>query len=249
MTMRALPRAAAPLPGVVPRRVRRGDARAVRRAGAASRRAAGRRRRCGRRRLEGRRATRCAAHWDILRQDLRYTRADARAATPGFAITAVLDRRARHRRDHGGVLGHRLRADPAAAVSGRRPAASRLWEADAAATRASSCRRPTIATGERPAPSFETHRRLLPAASANLVGAASRVRLDGARRHRRACFRSLGVAAAHSAGCSPPPTTATARPARCILSYRLWQTQFGGDPSVHRPAGPARRRRRTSSSA
>ncbi len=54
---------------------------------------------------------------DILRQDLSATlRACCRRA-PGFRAHRRRDRRARHRREHGGVFGDRLRPAPAAAVS------------------------------------------------------------------------------------------------------------------------------------
>ena len=44
------------------------------------------------------------------------TRRASLRRTPGFAVTAIAHRRARHRREHGGVLGDRLRPASAAAV-------------------------------------------------------------------------------------------------------------------------------------
>ena len=67
------------------------------------------------------------AHLDILKQDLSYTARMLRRA-PGVRGHRGADRRARHRRDDRRVLGHRLRAAPAAAVPRARTARQALGE-------------------------------------------------------------------------------------------------------------------------
>ena len=86
-------------------------------------------------------------HLDILRQDLRYV---GRSLRPRAGLRAHRRRGggARRRRDHGGVLDHRPRADPAAALPRRRIAwCSSGRTRRGSGLRASSCRPPTSATG------------------------------------------------------------------------------------------------------
>ena len=60
-------------------------------------------------------------HWDVSRQDLHYTARTFRR-TPGFRRHGRAAGRAGRRRDDRGLLGHRLRAPPTAAVSRTEPA-------------------------------------------------------------------------------------------------------------------------------
>ena len=59
-----------------------------------------------------------AAHWDILKQDLRYTARTLNRAR-GFALTAILVTAAWRRRQYRRILGCGFRAPPAVAL--RRP--------------------------------------------------------------------------------------------------------------------------------
>ena len=185
------------------------------------------------------RRQRRAVHWDMLRQDLRYTARMLRRA-PGFAVTAIADRRARHRRDDGGVLGHRLRAAPAAAVSRRRSAG-----ASSGSGRQATARLELSAANYRDwkqgSTVFETHRRRITAPPRNLIGAGEPLRVEGAAVSAD-LLPTLGVQPLHRPAVRRRPTIATGAAGTVILSYRLWQTQFGGDPGVVGRAGAARRR-------
>ena len=159
---------------------------------------------------------------------LRYTAADAapRARLRGHRGA---DRRARHRRDDRGVLGHRLRPAPAAAVSRARsagrscgertpgygrielsPANYRDWKAASTVVRA--------------------HRHVSPRSARTCSAPASRC-ASTARRSPPICSRRSACSRC-SGGCSPPSDDRAGAAGTVLLSYRLWQTRFGGDPGV-----------------
>ena len=128
---------------------------------------------------------------DIFRQDSRLRAAHA-AARARLHRTAMLVVGARHRRQRGGVFGHRLSCCSARCRSPMRRGSSRCGSARRRLGPAWSCRRPTIATG-RGRHGRSRHRRLRPTLSANLVGHGEPVRVDGAARHRRSVLPLLGV--------------------------------------------------------
>ncbi len=108
-------------------------------------------------------------------------------ARPGFAITAVVDRRARHRRDDRGVLGHRLRADPAAAVpGGRSPGEAVREDAGVLAARALGGELSRLESGQHGLREHRPASRRRPATSS---ASASRCAVDRDRRVGSICFR------------------------------------------------------------
>ena len=96
---------------------------------------------------------------------------------PGLRDHRRRHRRARHRRDDRGVLGHRLRAAPAAAVSRAGPAGAAVRDRRRP-TPSWSCRRRTIATGKQASTVFESIG-LHHGAAANLVGTGEPLRVEG----------------------------------------------------------------------
>ena len=133
-----------------------------------------------------------AVHWDILRQDLRYT-ARTLSRARGFAVDRDPDRRARRRRQHGGLLADRLRPLPPAAVSGCRPSGHALAE-PGGGTRGWSCRRSTTSDWKDAAHVVRAVG-MYTNTAANLVGSGDPERLRGAAVSAD-LFPVLGVPAA-----------------------------------------------------
>ena len=103
-----------------------------------------------------------------------------------------------------------------------------------------NCRQRTIATGQPRAPcsrriGLSSRRRRQPGRHRGSRCASKARPYPPTCSRRSACSRC-------SAGCSPRLTIVAAAPGTLLLSYRLWQTHFGGDPSRRRAAGAARRR-------
>ena len=118
-------------------------------------------------------------------------------------------RRARHRRDDGGVLGHRLRADPAAAVSRARTPRQGVWRTTPGYSRHGAVARRTTATGRR--------RRRRSSRSASITATADHddrrrraAPAQPARRSAPICFRR-SASPRSSAGRSPTRTIGGAR--------------------------------------
>ena len=236
--MRAYRAPASSLSGVVPQRVRRGDARGVR--------------------APAPRATSVfggVALWlaDDRRSRSRTpppctgtscgricaTRAGRWHRSAGFALTAIL------------VVALGIGATtaafsvtdfvliPAAAVSGRRSAGEAL--AAHAGLRAHGA-----VAGELSRLEARQHGRsrawaLIIRVAANLIGDGEPMRLEGAR-SPPICSRRSGVQPLHRPRCSPTADDRARRAPARDASYRLWQTQFGGDPGVVGQQRGARRR-------
>ena len=172
----------------------------------------------------------CAArvHLDILQQDLRHLGRSLRR-TPGFALTVVVGGGARRRSHHGGVLDHRPRARPAAALP-------RLGAPGAAVA--------------GPAPRLRVAHRAVArqpprlAASQHVLRGTRRLsprerQPRGRRRTGAARVRGGGLggrpAARHAAALGrtfAPEEDREGAPGTLLLSYGLWHERFGGDPGV-----------------
>ena len=219
-------RALAALSDVVPRRVGRRDVARARGAARADARAR-RRSRSSPPSWPMRRRTALRAQWDVLRQDLGYALRTLRR-TPGFTTTVMLVDGARHRRQHGRLHRHRLRAPAAAAV--RRlgsvdgavaVAGRRAWPLGGVADQLSRVEEGARVRvdGRRPGTSRP-----------NLVGRGEPQRLDGA---------ALTADDAAAARCAPAlgrvftaDDDRDGAPGTVLLSWGLWQTAFGGDAGV-----------------
>ena len=166
-------------------------------------------------------------HLDILRQDLRYVRRSLGRA-PGFALTVVVvaalgvgaTTAAFSITDH--VL---IRPLPF-------PGSDRLvqlWQAQGAATRASSCRPPTTETGSARA---RRSRRWAPSTGRATTSwaTASRERLESATLTAEV-IPLLGTRPLLGRAFSPEEDREGA-PGTLLLSYGLWQERFAGDPGV-----------------
>lgn len=165
-------------------------------------------------------------HWDILRQDLRYT-ARTLARTPGFTLTAIIvtalgigaTTAAFSITDH--VLIRPLPfADSDRLV--------RLWESPPGYTQM-ELSPPNYRDWKQMSTSFESMG-AYNFTSANLVGEGEPQRLDGTPMTAEV-FRLLGVQPLLGRYFSFDDDQPGA-PGTLVLSYGLWQSQFGGDPAV-----------------
>ena len=174
-------------------------------------------------------ANAAAAHWDILRQDLRYT-ARTLAAQSRLRVHGDRDRGRRRRREHRGVLRDRFRARAAAAVSGQRPAGPRLAARAPAATGGWSSRRANYRDWYRLSTSFERAGAFY-SWEANLVGRGEPERVDLAV-VTADLLPTLGVRPAIGRFFEHRRRAWKARPATLILSDALWKREFGADTGV-----------------
>ena len=166
------------------------------------------------------------AHWDLLRQDFAYTARMLRRA-PAFAITAVVivalgigaTTAAFSLADFVLIRPLPFRdADRLVKVWERRPGFPRMELSPS-----------NYRDWKRVARSFETfaaYRGL----SVNLVGGGEPQRLDGGS-FTADVLPALGVSPMLGRAFTDADDREGA-PGTVLLSYRLWQTQFGGDPSV-----------------
>jgi putative ABC transport system permease protein len=136
-------------------------------------------------------------------------------------------RRARHRGDDGGVLGHRLRPDPAAAV----PAGGASRQGVAASPgysrlELSPANYRDWKKGSTAFESIGTYHSTV----ANMLGAGDPLRVEGAAVSYD-LFPTLRVQPLVGRLLTEADDRGGAA-GTALLSYRLWQTRFGGDPSV-----------------
>ncbi len=167
-----------------------------------------------------------AVHWDILKQDLRYS-ARALARTPGFALAAIV------------VVALGIGANTAAfSIADHvllRPLPFRepdrlvnLWE-----------RVPHYSRMELSPPNYRDWQRMSTSflsmgahhpLSANLLGRGAPERVEGAA-VTSGVLPTLGVQPLLGRVFSDEDDRAGA-PGTLLLSYRLWQSAFGGDPGI-----------------
>jgi predicted permease len=167
-----------------------------------------------------------AVHWDILRQDLRYS-ARTLARTPGFTVTAIV------------VTALGVGANTAAFSLADRvflrplpfPDSDRLvriWE-----------KLPGYDRMELSPANYRDWKRMSTAfdsmgafhsASGNLIGQGDPRRIEGSS-ITADLFPTLGVAPALGRSVGAADDQAGA-PGTLLLSFRLWQEAFAGDPSV-----------------
>jgi predicted permease len=167
-----------------------------------------------------------AVHWDILRQDLRYS-ARALARTPGFALAAIL------------VVALGIGANTAAFTIADHvllrplpfPEPDRLvnlWE-----------RVPQYSRMELSPPNYRDWRRMSASfvsmgayhpLSANLLGRGAPERVEGVA-VTAGLLPTLGVQPLLGRLFADEDDRAGA-PGTLLLSYRLWQSIFGGDPGI-----------------
>ena len=167
-----------------------------------------------------------AVHWDILKQDLRYT-ARTLGRARGFALTAIA------------IVAVGVGANTAAfSVTDfvlLRPLPFHepdrlvtIWQRSPGYSRM-ELSPPNIRDWKQAATSFESvgiHRQL----GANLLGMGEPERVEGASVSAD-LFPTLGVQAALGRIFAPGEDAEKAAPT-VVLSDRLWRTAFGGDPTV-----------------